>query len=59
MKLKKKNFDHDHYTFITTQECNKSTSDISAARLANLPSKSSIVDFDNKLNYLNKKNYFK
>ena len=63
MKLKKKIItDHGYYRYIATQEFNKLTSGIFAARLAkvNLASKTDIAnfvkqaDFDDKLKNLNK-----
>ena len=58
---------HDHHKYITTQEFNRLTSKNFTARLAqaNLTGKSDIAnfikwrDFDDKLQNLNKKYYFK
>ena len=49
-KKKKKNTDHDHGIYITTQELNKLTADNFAARLkqANLASKNDIANFVKK-----------
>ena len=67
IKIEKKITDHDHNKYITTQEFNKLTSETFAARLsqANLASKNNTTalvketNFDDKLENLNKKVYFK
>ena len=67
MKIEKKITDHDHNKYITTQEFNKLTSETFVARLsqANLASKNNTTalvketNFDDKLENLNKKVYFK
>ena len=67
IKIEKKITDHDHNKYITTQEFNKLTSETFAARLsqADLASKNNTAalvketNFDDKLENLNKKVYFK